>query len=77
MTSLTMRQSGVVKESLRLMHGIIVGPPRVVPSSGAQIDGHRVPPKVCTSQASSFLMRIEGSPRFDRLSLPRLRSIAI
>jgi hypothetical protein len=35
---------GVVKESLRLMHGIIVGPPRLTPSQGAVIDGHYVPP---------------------------------
>lgn len=55
-----LRQSGVVKESLRLMHGIIIGPPRVVPASGAQIDGHYVPPKVCIGRASSFLCTLKS-----------------
>ena len=41
------------------MHGIIVGPPRVTPSSGAQVDGHYVLPKVCPGQSLSWELRIE------------------
>ena len=41
------------------MHGIIVGPPRVTPPSGAQVDGHYVPPKVCPGQSLSWELRIE------------------
>lgn len=39
-------QKGMVKETLRHMHGIIVGPPRLTPGEGAMIDGHYVPPNV-------------------------------
>ncbi|KAJ5570099.1 Cytochrome P450 [Penicillium hispanicum] len=46
--------NGVVKESLRLMHGIIVGPPRLTPSTGAQIDGYQVPPGVIVTTSSLY-----------------------
>lgn len=38
--------NGVVKESLRLTYGVIVGPPRLVGSNGAHVDGYYIPPKV-------------------------------
>ncbi|KAG0647043.1 Cytochrome P450 monooxygenase BOT1 [Hyphodiscus hymeniophilus] len=47
--------NGIVKETLRLMHGILVGPPRVVPSSGAEVDGHYVPPKSVVATSSLYL----------------------
>ncbi|KAI0871745.1 cytochrome P450 [Hypoxylon argillaceum] len=46
--------SGVVKETLRLMHGIIVGPPRLTPAEGAEIDGHFVPPNVIVTTSSFY-----------------------
>lgn len=45
---------GVVKESLRLMHGIIVGPPRVTPSMGVTIDGYRIPGDVIVTTSSMY-----------------------
>ncbi|KAI1809586.1 cytochrome P450 [Poronia punctata] len=46
--------TGVVKESLRLMHGIIVGPPRLTPAAGAEVDGHYVPPDVMVTTSSLY-----------------------
>ncbi|KAJ5290959.1 cytochrome P450 [Penicillium angulare] len=46
---------GVVKESLRLTYGVIVGPPRLVGSSGAHIDGYYVPPKTVVATSSVYL----------------------
>lgn len=43
---------GVIQESLRLMHGIIVGPPRLTPAQGAIIDGYPVPANVRCHDAS-------------------------
>ncbi|KAI0887003.1 cytochrome P450 [Annulohypoxylon maeteangense] len=45
---------GVVKETLRLMHGIIVGPPRLTPAEGAEIDGYFVPPNVVVTTSSLY-----------------------
>ncbi|KAH8597686.1 cytochrome P450 [Bisporella sp. PMI_857] len=46
--------SGIVKESLRLMHGIIIGPPRVTPPEGATIDGYYVPPNTVVTTSSYY-----------------------
>lgn len=54
------RQTGVVKESQRLTHGVISGPPRVVPATGAQIDGYDVPPMVWSSQAAMLSCRTDA-----------------
>ncbi|KAJ5205354.1 Cytochrome P450 [Penicillium cf. griseofulvum] len=46
---------GVIQESLRLMHGIIVGPPRLTPAQGAVIDGYPVPGNMIVSTSSLYV----------------------
>ena len=58
-----MVKRGVVKESLRLMHGIIVGPPRLVPASGVEIDGYFVPPKVCNPETPQAIHSCAEHPQ--------------
>ena len=72
------KQSGTVKESLRLMHGIITGPPRVTPLSGAQVDGYNIPPKVCSWKLCPLGV-LNGNPNLSlsRLLSPLRHSIAI
>lgn len=41
--------NAVIKESLRMSSGVVSGLLRVVPSTGASINGIDVPPQVCTS----------------------------
>lgn len=38
-----MLQTGVILESLRLTHGVIVGPPRTAPVNGAVLGGIEIP----------------------------------
>lgn len=39
----TLKQTAVVKESLRMSHGVVTPPLRVVPPEGATIAGHTIP----------------------------------
>ncbi|KAE8409388.1 cytochrome P450 [Aspergillus pseudonomiae] len=47
--------NGLVKESVRLTHGVISGPPRAVGPLGAVIDGYSVPPKSVVTTTSLYL----------------------
>ncbi|KAJ5922478.1 Cytochrome P450 E-class group I [Penicillium verrucosum] len=46
---------GVVKESLRLTHGVISGMPRVVTVEGTQIDGNLIPSGTVVVTSSSYV----------------------
>ncbi|KAK5992629.1 Cytochrome P450 monooxygenase ppzG [Cladobotryum mycophilum] len=46
--------NGVVKESMRLTHGVVTGPPRLV-CEGSQIDGHLIPAKAVVAAPSYFV----------------------
>ncbi|KAK7050040.1 hypothetical protein VNI00_005472 [Paramarasmius palmivorus] len=50
-----MTQTAVIKESLRLSHGVVTPMTRVVPDSGAVIAGHPIPPGTIVSIANSFV----------------------
>ncbi|GAB1191083.1 hypothetical protein APSETT444_000252 [Aspergillus pseudonomiae] len=52
--------NGLVKESVRLTHGVISGPPRAVGPLGAVIDGYSVPPKPETFDP---LRWVTGNPK--------------
>ena len=54
-----MEQTAVIKETLRIATPTPIGPPRVVPPSGAVISGVRIPGGVsvsCPSVNGSYLM---------------------
>ncbi|KAK7510590.1 cytochrome P450 monooxygenase-like protein [Phyllosticta citriasiana] len=47
----------VIKEALRLSHGVVAGLPRVVPQEGATISGSRIPGGTVVSMGSYFVHR--------------------
>lgn len=58
-SSLSVEQTAVIKETLRIATPSPIGPPRVVPLSGAVISGVEIPGGVsvsCPSVSGSYLM---------------------
>uniref|UniRef100_A0A0W0G312 Benzoate 4-monooxygenase cytochrome p450 n=1 Tax=Moniliophthora roreri TaxID=221103 RepID=A0A0W0G312_MONRR len=47
--------TAVIKESLRLSHGVVTPMTRIVPDSGATITGHSVPPGTVVSTGNTFV----------------------
>ncbi|KAJ5673623.1 cytochrome p450 domain-containing protein [Penicillium longicatenatum] len=47
--------SAILKESMRLTHGVVSGPAREVGPTGAHVDGYYVPPKAAVTTSSYYV----------------------